>query len=78
MTNIDIYNQIISETLGIPITNPDHLSRKTCETWDSLNHMKIIFELEKSFNCCLSREDILGFVTYQDGIKILQAKGLKI
>jgi len=76
MTNIDIYNQVISETLGIPIKNLDYLSRKTCETWDSLNHMKIIFELEERFKCNLTRDDILGFITYQDGINILKSKGL--
>ena len=37
----------------------DDISQKTCDKWDSLNHLKLIVALEQRFNVYFELEEIV-------------------
>lgn len=76
MTLYEQYKDIMCRFLSL---QPDEVilaEYKGSEEWSSLNHLMIIDELEKQFNCNFSRSDILGFQTFNDGLRILKEKGV--
>ncbi len=43
-------NTIFSEVLGLPAEEiTENLTPETCATWDSLNHLRLITEIESKF-----------------------------
>ncbi|PKK39906.1 hypothetical protein ABB02_00695 [Clostridiaceae bacterium JG1575] len=48
------------------------------DNWDSMAHLQLISELEDHFDVLFDSEDILGFGSYQNGMKILRGYGVDI
>ena len=42
------------------------------ETWNSLKHMELIFSIEEQFDVAFSGDEIAGFRTLGDIIKVIQ------
>lgn len=42
------------------------------DKWDSLNHMKLLSEVENAFDISMQIEDLLAFKSYIKGIEILK------
>jgi len=53
--------QVIAEVLGLEADAVgDDLSRDSADSWDSLNHLRIVTALEQEFAITLSMEEIQG------------------
>jgi len=69
---INIVSQILNkseETLSIDS------SVKTVDTWDSLNHMKILLAVEDAFGFRFSDEQMGSVSSIKDIVDIIQARG---
>ncbi len=64
--------KILSKTLDIKIDDiDDKASMLDIENWDSLNHIKIVLELEIEINRKLSTEEIVSIYDLESISKIL-------
>ena len=50
----------------------DRASSMTIDSWDSLNHMKLIFALEEEFKVLFSEEQIVAMTSYPKIVSILE------
>ena len=73
MTNLKIYSEVFSESLGISesLCN-DKLEYNGVEEWDSIGHMTLIAALEEKFKISIETDDIVDFSSYKKGREILQ------
>ena len=53
------------------------VSQKSCEKWDSMGHLNLIFRLESAFDISLEPEEISEMVSFRDVIRIMASKGIK-
>lgn len=66
MNIFDVGNEELNETFNF----------KSIEKWDSFRHLTLIGELESEFDVIFESEDILNFIGYLNGIKILTRYGI--
>lgn len=73
MSNLKIYSDVFSESLGISesLCN-DKLEYNGVEEWDSIGHMTLIAALEEKFKISIETDDIVDFSSYKKGREILQ------
>ena len=51
--------QVIADVLGLDVDAiADDLSRDNADSWDSLNHLRIVTALEQEFSITLSMDEI--------------------
>lgn len=73
MTNIEKYNNAFVEVFGVDTTVlNDGFSKDTVDEWDSVHQLNIIAIIEESFDIMLDPEDIMQFVSYDEGQKVLK------
>lgn len=77
MYEIAEYIEIFRDTLGLE-QERDILSAscEDTEEWDSYLHMELIAAIEEKFQIRFSGDDVLGFVSFDDGMKILKKNGV--
>lgn len=65
-------SEIISEILIIPVDkiNPED-SLDSLDNWDSLNHLRIVAEIEERFKTTIPMEDISAIKKVKDFLKYL-------
>ena len=78
MSNLKIYNQTFTKTLGIKEIKLKKLSYQGVKSWDSVGHMNLISVIEKKFNIEMDIDDIVDFSGYEKGKKILKKYKIKI
>jgi acyl carrier protein len=72
MTNIEKYNNAFVEVFGADIADLNaNYSKETVSTWDSVHQLNVIALIEEEFDIMLEPEDIMGFVSYENGKEIL-------
>ena len=73
MKNITLdIKKIFSKILKIPITNISNgLSYIKSDKWDSLNHMKLVAQIEKKFKIQFLMKDVIDMQTFSKTIKII-------
>jgi acyl carrier protein len=49
-------------------------SQRTCEKWDSMNHLNLVVDLESEFGISLEPEEIGEMKSYNDIVRILNTK----
>lgn len=49
---------------------------KETEAWDSVGHMLLITALEEKFGIELKPEEMLAIISFDEGIKVLEKKGI--
>lgn len=49
-------------------------SQKTCEQWDSMNHLNLIVELEMEFGASFEPEEIAKMQTFEEVVSIIKSK----
>ena len=79
MTNLERYNKIFMDVLGVDETVlNENFTFKDVQQWDSVAHLSLISELEETFDVMLEPEDILHYGSYENGKKILEKYGIII
>lgn len=71
MSNIEIYNKVFVDTLGVKDSDLAGLEYLAVAGWDSLGHMSLIANLEDAFNIMMDTDDIIDFSSYEKGKEIL-------
>ena len=73
MKNITLdVKKIFSKTLKIPIASTNNgLSYIKSDNWDSLNHMKLVAQIEKKFKIQLLMKDVIDMSTFSKTLKII-------
>tara|TARA_Y100000768_G_C23629550_1_gene518865 strand:+ start:405 stop:635 length:231 start_codon:yes stop_codon:yes gene_type:complete len=75
--SLDQARIILSNTLDIKVNDiDDKASMLDIENWDSLNHIKIVLEIEKEIHRKLSTEEIVSIYDLESIGKILSGKQL--
>lgn len=72
MSNLKIYNQAFTKSLGIKEIKLKKLNYQGVKSWDSVGHMNLISVLEKNFKIEMDIDDIVDFSSYEKGKKILK------
>ena len=79
MTNLEQYNKIFMDVLGVDETVlNENFTFKDVPQWDSVAHLSLISELEEAFDVMLEPDDILHYGSYENGKKILEKYGILI
>lgn len=76
MTSYNEYKSIMCRLLSLSPEDVVEARYKCSANWSSLTHLIIIEELESAFKCTFSRNDILEFQCFEDGVKILEKHGV--
>ena len=71
MSNLKIYNQAFTKSLGIKEIKLKKLNYQGVKSWDSVGHMNLISVLEKNFKIEMDIDDIVDFSSYDKGKKIV-------
>lgn len=69
--------QAFSSALGISQEEVvDTLAYRAAPQWDSVAHMKLVFEIEKAFDIMLDTDDVLGMSSFAEARRILVKYGV--
>ena len=74
MSNLENYNNIFMETLGIEESQLKGLAYQGVPNWDSVRHMALVAALEETFDIMMETDDIIDFSSYEKGIEIIKSK----
>lgn len=67
--------QTMSKVFKVPFDQiTDQTKVETIEPWDSLNHINLILALEGEFKATFTPEEIIGMVSFQEILKVLNQK----
>lgn len=72
MENLQKYNRVFMEILGIEEECLAELKYLGVANWDSVGHMGIIAGLEEAFDIMLDTDDIIDLSSYEKGKEILK------
>jgi acyl carrier protein len=78
--NTDLHQQVVEIFADIfqldldPATTD--IKRDTVEQWDSVNHLRLVLELEQVFGVTLSDDDVLGIASLRDVEAVLTRHGV--
>jgi len=79
MTNLEKYNQIFMDVLGVKESAlNENFTFKAVTQWDSVAHLSLISELEDAFDIMFDSKDILHYESYENGKIILCKYGIHI
>ncbi len=72
------FNEIVAEVFNIPETSVrDNLSAKDIPSWDSMNYLFFIAELEKRFDMSFTMDEVMHAKTLDDINKAVLLRGKK-
>ena len=67
--------KIIADVLGLSESEVgEDFSYRDTDRWDSLKHMEIITAIEQNFSVTLTVDEIVGMVSIEDIMRILNQK----
>lgn len=77
MYDLAEYIQIFRDVLGLE-QEADIFSAscEDTEEWDSYMHMELIAAIEEKFQIIFYGEDVLKFISFEQGLVILREKGI--
>ena len=70
------YKETYQRVLNIAPQQAESAKYRLTKGWDSVGHMTLIVEMERTFGVSLSPEDFLQFHDYKKGLDILREKGV--
>ena len=71
MNNIEKYNKVFIDTLGVKEEDLHELKYRDVQAWDSVGHMTLVAALEDAFDIMLDTDDVIGLSSYEKGKEIL-------
>ncbi|MEL7567163.1 MAG: acyl carrier protein [Dehalobacterium sp.] len=78
MENLEKYNKVFIETLGIGEEKLIGLKYQDIENWDSVGHMSLIAALEDTFKIMMDTDDIIDFGSYEKGKEIMKKYNVEL
>lgn len=72
MNNKEKYDKAFTDSLLIKKDVLKDLTYSSIPEWDSIGHMTLIADLEKTFNITMETDDIIDLGSYKKGIEILK------
>lgn len=78
MNNLEKYNKIFLEIIGVEENELKGLKYQSIPEWDSVGHMRLVAGMEEGFDIMLDTEDIIDFNSYEKGKEILKKYELEI
>ncbi|HEY3341462.1 MAG TPA: acyl carrier protein [Anaerolineae bacterium] len=60
---VNILNDVMQMDLGL---DTQDVQRQQVEQWDSVNHLRLVLELEQAFGVTLSDEDVLSMQSLRE------------
>lgn len=64
------------QALGIPATTDfERLNYRSVPEWDSVAHMQLVAEIERTFDIMLDTEDVLGLSSFAKAKEIVAKHG---
>ena len=72
MSNLKKYNDAFFKTFSIKKIKLEKLKYNSIANWDSVGHMNLMMELEKTFKIQLDIDDIIDFSSFNKGKSILK------
>jgi acyl carrier protein len=68
---------ILSDVFQVPLNMASgDILQQELDVWDSFNHLRLVLELEQSFNITLSDADTLEMTSLNKMESLLQARGV--
>ena len=65
---------ILSEVLDINFLEyGENIDIFNCDEWDSMNHMKLILELERSFSVTFSDDEVFEMTSFKDILEVIKS-----
>lgn len=61
-----IFNKLLKKN-----SNLKEINMQNCKNWDSLNHIKIILEIEKIFKIKIKPKDVVKLTSFKKIVKFL-------
>ncbi|WP_026514168.1 hypothetical protein [Butyrivibrio sp. LB2008] len=78
MDNLEKYINAFVEAFEADKNSVASFKREDTEQWDSIGHMKLMAALEDKFEIEFEPEEMIEFVSYEQGISILKNKGINL
>ena len=78
MSNSEKYSKIFEKIFSINKSKLKKLKYQSIPQWDSVGHMSMISNLEKTFKITMDIDDIVDFSSFEKGKKILKKYKIKI
>ena len=72
MTNLEKYNKVFCDTLGVTEDKLATLKYQDVPLWDSVGHMTLVANLEDAFDIMMETDDIIDMSSYEKGKEILK------
>jgi acyl carrier protein len=69
---VGIFGDVFGVDLG---PNTGDIRRSDVEQWDSVNHLRLVLELEQEFGIALPDEDVLAIQSLRDAEAVLERLG---
>lgn len=66
--------ELLSITVGRPITGNESITRESEPTWDSLKHVQLILMLEERFGVQFSEEEMAGLRDSDEIVSAIEKK----
>jgi acyl carrier protein len=51
-----------------------NFSRDTCDEWDSINHLNLVFELENEFEVNIEPDEMINIISIETAMELLNSK----
>ena len=78
MDNLEKYINAFVEAFEADKNEVASFKREDTEQWDSIGHMRLMAALEDKFEIEFEPEEMIEFVSYEQGISILENKGINL
>ncbi len=78
MSNKEKYIQVFINSFQVEKKVLPTLNYQDIHSWDSMGHMKMIAEMEETFDIMIEMDDILDFSSYLKGIEIVKKYGITL
>ena len=72
MKNLEIIQNIFTNSLGVKLNQLEELKYNDVPSWDSIGHMSLMTEIEDAFDIFLEVDDIINFSSFKAGLEILK------
>ena len=73
---MDTLKNVFSKVLGIPVSDiTDELSPINTESWDSLNAIILLTEIEKAFSVQFTYDEAMSIKNFGEAVELVRSKG---